>query len=229
VFLASITSGYWQSNCYLVAAPGLDQCVIIDPGQDSAAQVRSVLAENRLQPRAVLLTHGHFDHVADAATLADEFNIAVYIHNADQHLLRDPGAGLSREGAAMVKKLIGDAKIEPARVENYSPGSPLNLARLEFRVTEAPGHTGGSVLLSLDYCSHPAIDQIVFTGDVLFAGSVGRTDLPGGDPEAMRSTLSEVVLQLPKGSALLPGHGEQTTIGDELTTNPYLQPNFLRN
>lgn len=229
MFLASITSGSWQANCYVVAEPGLEKCVIIDPGQDSAAQVRSLLAENRLEPRAILLTHGHFDHVADASTLADEFNIATYIHAADQHLLRDPAAGLTREGGAMVRKLTNGANLEPARVENFSPAEPLTLAGLTFTVAHAPGHTAGSVLLSLAYRSHPAINQIVFTGDVVFAGSVGRTDLPGGDPDAMRDTLSDVVCTLASGSALLPGHGQQTTIDVELTTNPYLQPTFLRN
>jgi glyoxylase-like metal-dependent hydrolase (beta-lactamase superfamily II) len=229
VFLATLATGYWQANCYLVAAPALSQCVIIDPGQDSAEGVRTILANNQLAPRAILLTHGHFDHVADAAALADEFNIAVYIHAADHHLLTDPGAGLSPESAAMVRRLVGASLRAPARVEVYEPGQELHLAQLKFSVTAAPGHTAGSVLLGIDYHGHPSIRRLVFSGDVVFAGSVGRTDLPGGDSAVMMKTLSQVVLGLSDDVALLPGHGEQTTMAAERATNPYLQPSFLRN
>jgi hydroxyacylglutathione hydrolase len=229
VFLASFATGSWQANCYVVASPGLDQCVIIDPGQDSAASVRSVISENRLQPRAILLTHGHFDHVADAAKLAEEYSIAVHVHSADRHLLSDPAAGLSADGAGLVRRLIGDSMTLPPRVENYRPGSPLNLAGLQFSITEAPGHTQGSVLIGLDFSGHPTVRTLVFSGDVVFAGSVGRTDLPGGNHQVMQHTLSEVVLGLSDVTALLPGHGDQTTMAQERLDNPYLQPSFLRN
>lgn len=229
MFLASLATGHWQANCYVVAAPGLDQCVIIDPGQDAAEPVKQVLAENRLEPRAILLTHGHFDHVANAALLADEYNIAVHVHPADRHLLIDPAAGLSAEGASFVRHLVGDSLPEPARVEDLQPGTVLNLARLQFQVLAAPGHTPGSVLFALAYSGHSVIKQIVFSGDVVFAGAVGRTDLPGGSPATMRNTLAEVVLGLSDSTALLPGHGEQTSMAIERETNPYLQPSFLRN
>lgn len=228
VFLASFATGYWQANCYVVAAAGSEKCVIIDPGQDAAGAVRSVISENRLEPRAILLTHGHFDHVADAAVLADDYNIAVHVHSADKHLLSDPAAGLGPDGAAMVARLIGGAMTVPARVETYRPGTPVVSAGLSFSVQHAPGHTAGSVLLGLDYPGHPSIRRIVFSGDVVFAGSVGRTDLPGGDGDVMRSTLAQVVLALPEGTAFLPGHGDQTTLAHERATNPYLQPTFLR-
>jgi hydroxyacylglutathione hydrolase len=229
VFLASFATGYWQANCYVVALPGVDQCVIIDPGQDSAAAVRSVIAENRFEPRAILLTHGHYDHVADAAQLADDYNVAVYIHPADRRLLTNPSAGLSADGSAVVRKLVGETMSPPARVESYPVGKPLNVARLDFTVLPAPGHTAGSVLLSLAFSGHRTIRSLVFTGDVVFAGSVGRTDLPSGSSDAMRRTLSDVVLALPDTAALLPGHGEQTTMAVERVENPYLQPSFLRN
>lgn len=229
MFLASFATGTWQANCYVVAAPGLAQCVIIDPGESAAPAVRELIAENRLEPRAILLTHGHFDHVADAALLADEYNVPAYIHREDRHLLSDPAAGLNPDGAAMVRELIGDSLPLPARVENYDPAHRLSLAQLTFSITEAPGHTRGCVLLGLDYVGHPQINRLVFSGDVIFAGSVGRTDLPGGDPEVMRQTLSQTVLALSDATALLPGHGGQTIMSRERAENPYLQPNFLRN
>ena len=230
VFLATLTTGQWQANCYVVAAPGVADCVIIDPGQDAAAGLRDLLAENHLTPKGILATHGHFDHIASAAEIADEFNVPLWIHSADRHLLTEPTAGLSAEGAAMLKQLLRTPMVEPARVEELDAVTELNLGRLKFTVTPAPGHTEGSVLLGLDYNSrHPQINRLVFTGDVVFAGSVGRTDLPGGDPKVMNRTLSEVVLALPDTSALLPGHGSQTTLARERLENPYLQAATSRN
>ncbi len=227
VFLASFTTGHWQANCYIAAAPGLAQCVIIDPGQGSAGAVTEFIAEHRLEPRAILLTHGHFDHVADACAVAEEYGIVTYIHKADRHLLSHPSDGLSPEGALMVKTLVGPSMPEPPRVEYYRPNQDLAVAGLNFSVTEAPGHTAGSVLLSVAFSGHPAIRRLMFTGDVVFAGAVGRTDLPGGDHPAMLRTLQKFVTEVSDDVALLPGHGEQTTMPEERRSNPFLQSDFL--
>ncbi len=228
MFLASFATGQWQANCYVVAAPGMDECVVIDAGEDSAPSLRQLLTEHQLKPRAVLATHGHFDHIADSAEIADEFDVPLWIHSADRHLLTDPTAGLGPDGAAMLAQLHPEPLVEPARVEELDGVSELNIARLRISVSHAPGHTGGSVLYGLDYSGrNTQINRIVFAGDVVFAGSVGRTDLPGGDPTRMVRTLREVVLALPDTVALLPGHGQQTTIAQERVTNPYLQPAAL--
>lgn len=224
VFLASFSTGHWQANCYLIAANGSPDCVIIDPGEGAALGVRQLLAEHKLNPKGILATHGHFDHVADAATLADEYNIPLWIHSADRHLLSDPAAGLSPDSAALVKSLLTTAMVEPLRVEEFDDSSELDLARLTFSITPAPGHTAGSVLLGVDYTRrNPQVSRLVFSGDVVFAGSVGRTDLPGGNPTVMQQTLREVVLALPDKVALLPGHGPQTLMATERVSNPYLQ------
>jgi glyoxylase-like metal-dependent hydrolase (beta-lactamase superfamily II) len=225
VFLATLPTGHWQANCYVVAAPGSADCVVIDAGQDAAAGVRQLLTEHQLRPKGVLATHGHFDHVASAAEIADEYNVPLWIHSADRDLLSEPAAGLGADGAALLKQLGVGLQAEPARVEELDGLTELNLARLRFTVTHAPGHTGGSVLLGLDYNGrNTQINRIAFTGDVVFAGSVGRTDLPGGDARVMNRTLREVVLALPDTAALLPGHGPQTTMARERATNPHLQP-----
>jgi len=228
VFLASFPSGAWQANCYLIAGAEKAECMVIDPGQDAAAMVVELVREHGLTPVAVLATHGHFDHVADAAAVAAEFGIPVYIHPADRHLLSDPAAGLDPAGAAMVRRMVGVAMTEPADVRPYEAGT-LTLAGVDVTVHHAPGHTAGSVLLAVATDEHPGVEQIVFSGDVVFAGSVGRTDLPGGDQPTMLRSLREVVLELPDRSALLPGHGPQTSLANERLHNPYLQPDFLRN
>nr|WP_300149488.1 MBL fold metallo-hydrolase [Propionicimonas sp.] len=225
MLLATLPTGHWQANCYVVAAPGAADCVVIDAGQDAAAGVRRLLTEHQLRPKGVLATHGHFDHVASAAEIADEYNVPLWIHSADRDLLSEPAAGLGPDGAALLKQLGIGLQSEPARVEELDGLTELNLARLRFTVTHAPGHTAGSVLLGLDYNGrNTQINRIVFTGDVVFADSVGRTDLPGGDPKVMNRTLREVVLALPDTAALLPGHGPQTTMARERATNPHLQP-----
>lgn len=224
MFLASFPTGHWQANCYLIAANGSPDCVIIDPGEGAADGVRRLLADHKLSPKGILATHGHFDHVADAAVLADEFNIPVWIHSADRHLLSDPAAGLSNDSAALVKSLLPVPMEEPLRVEEFDGVDELSLARLTFTVTPAPGHTAGSVLLGVDYTRrNPQVTRLVFSGDVVFAGSVGRTDLPGGNSAVMQRTLREVVLALPDKVALLPGHGPQSLMATERAANPYLQ------
>lgn len=227
MFLASFPSGLWQANCYLVAADGSAACVIIDPGQDAAPVVAELLQQHGLSVAGVLCTHGHFDHVASAAQLADTHDVPLWIHPADRHLLTDPAAGLSGESAALLAQVLPEPLHEPRRLQLFD-GSPVAVAGLEFSVAHAPGHTAGSVLLSLDYPGDDQISQITFCGDVVFAGSVGRTDLPGGDPATMATTLAEVVLALPEVTALLPGHGQQTSLAAERTSNPYLQSSFLR-
>ena len=228
MFLASFASGLWQANCYVVAPADATTCVVIDPGQNAAEVLEQALLEHRLAPAGVLLTHGHFDHVASAADFAEAHQVPVWVHPADRHLLSDPAAGLSTDSADLVQQLLGGPLAEPADVRSLAVDS-VALAGLEFSVTHAPGHTAGSVLLGLPYPDHPPIGRIVFSGDVVFAGSVGRTDLPGGDQATMLRTLQDIVLALPDDTALLPGHGDQTTMAAERAQNPYLQPAFLRN
>nr|WP_231747619.1 MBL fold metallo-hydrolase [Auraticoccus cholistanensis] len=224
--IASFAVGPWQSNCYVVAAEPGGDCLVLDPGPGSADLVRQVLAEQRLTATAVVATHGHLDHVFDATTLCRELDAPLWISPADRHLLTDPLAGIGPAAAPLLQQLTsGRPMSEPPEVLDLV-GSGVELAGISFRLAEAPGHTAGCVLLSAD---HPdeSVSGVLFSGDVLFAGSVGRVDLPGSDPGAMARTLREVVLGLDDRLAVLPGHGGQTSIGRERATNPFLQQTTL--
>lgn len=227
MFLASFAAGPWQANCYLIAPAAGRDCVIIDAGVEAADGVKAVLAEHSLTPAAVFATHGHIDHIASAAGLADEYGVELWLHPADRHLLTDPGAGISPEGRQLLAQYLPGRFVEPEKLRFFGEEG-IEAAGLEFSLRHAPGHTAGCVLLGVGYPGHEQIDQVVFSGDVLFAGSIGRTDLPGGDPEAMRQSLAGTVLAIPDATAVLPGHGPQSTMARERATNPYLQPDFLR-
>ncbi|HET8604088.1 MAG TPA: MBL fold metallo-hydrolase [Marmoricola sp.] len=222
MLIAGFPAGRWGTNCYVVATGPGTECVVVDPGEDAAAGVEQVVAEHRLKPIAVLLTHGHVDHMWSVAPVAGTYDATAWIHPRDRHLLTDPMAGLSPQSAAMM--LGGSHEFtEPDRVEELADGRTLELAGLELVVDHTPGHTEGSVTFRTPYDDpDAAVSQVMFAGDLLFAGSIGRTDLPGGDHPTMLRSLRDKVLTLPDDVVVLPGHGEQTSIGRERATNPFL-------
>jgi hydroxyacylglutathione hydrolase len=216
VLVTGFPAGAFAANCYVIApAPG-EECVIVDPGQDSVDGIEEILAEHRLKPVAVLATHGHIDHVWSVAPVCGAKDIPAYIHPADRPLLSDPARGLPLGGG---QQLFGGLTFtEPDDVLDLADGMTLRLAGVDLVVDHAPGHTGGSVTFRL-----PAgPDRVMFSGDLLFAGSIGRTDLPGGDYETILDSLARVCLPLPDETIVLAGHGPQTTIGAERRNNPFL-------
>jgi glyoxylase-like metal-dependent hydrolase (beta-lactamase superfamily II) len=231
VLIAGFPAGPWAANCYVVATGPGSECVIVDPGKDSTEGVAQVVREHRLKPVSVLVTHGHIDHMWCVAPVAGTYDAAAYIHPADRHLLADPMAGLSPETAGM---LLGGTYefAEPDRVAELTDLQRIELAGLEFVVDHTPGHTPGSVTFRTPYgtvstgsttrgsATEPS--EVLFSGDLLFAGSIGRTDLPGGDHPTMLRSLTGKVLPLADDIVVLPGHGEQTSIGRERATNPIL-------
>ena len=222
MLVAAFPAGVWGTNCYVVATGPRSECVVVDPGQDAAAGVADVVREHSLRPAAVLLTHGHIDHMWSVAPVAGAYERAAYIHPADRHLLTDPMAGVSPETAAML--LGGTCEfVEPDDVRELADGAVLALAGLELTVDHVPGHTAGSVTFRVPYDDPAVASQLMLSGDLLFAGSIGRTDLPGGDTAAMMRSLTDKVLPLDDDVHVLPGHGPQTTIARERATNPYLQ------
>lgn len=220
MFIAGFPAGPWGTNCYVVATQPGAECIVIDPGKDAAAGIDEMVREHNLKPVAVLLTHGHIDHTWSVAPVAGTYDATAWIHPKDRHLLTNPAAGISRDTAAM---LLGTGLefTEPDDVRDLTDGGTLEIAGLEIVVDHAPGHTEGSVAFRTPYGLQD-ISEVMFSGDLLFAGSIGRTDLPGGDHARMLDSLRNKVLPLADDIVVLPGHGEQTSIGRERVTNPYL-------
>jgi len=218
VLVAGFPAGSLAANCYVVAPGPGEECVVIDTGQDATAGVDEIVREHRLKPVAVLLTHGHFDHTLSVVPVCGARGIPAYIHPDDREMLADPGKGLD----LMVRQqLLGGLEVsEPDDVRALNAGDPIDLAGLSLTVSHAPGHTPGSVTFGLPATAETP--DVLFTGDLLFAGSIGRTDLPGGDHAAILRSLAGVCLPLPDETVVLPGHGDQTTIGRERASNPFL-------
>lgn len=225
MFIAGFPAGPWGTNCYVVATGPGQECVVVDPGKDAADGVAEVVREHRLKPVSVLLTHGHLDHLWCVTPVAGAYDATAWIHPRDRHLMTDPLAGMSADTRAMLPHLLGGRDhtwTEPDDVRELADGQDLELAGVRFTVDHTPGHTEGSVTFRSPYPDQDDVSELMFAGDLLFAGSIGRTDLPGGDHPTMLRTLRDKVLPLADDIVVLPGHGEQTSIGRERATNPYL-------
>jgi hydroxyacylglutathione hydrolase len=220
VFIAGFPAGPWATNCYVIASAPGEPCLIVDPGQGSIDGVAEIVREQRLLPVAVLLTHGHIDHVWSVAPVASGFGIPALIHADDRYRLADPISHTPSMGREQLLAMTKGALelTEPDEVRVFNDQDVLDFAGLGLRVEHAPGHTEGSVVFQIADLEAP----IMLSGDLLFAGSIGRTDLPGGDQVAMERSLARVVLGSADATVVLPGHGPQTTIGVERATNPYL-------
>lgn len=219
MLVTGFASAVFGTNCYVVAPAAGEQCLVVDPGVDVVPRLEEVLQEHRLQPVAVLLTHGHLDHTFSVTPVCGAREVPAYVHPSDEHLLADPLAGVSPEMAALFGGRL--QWTEPDDVRPLTDGGLLTLAGLSVTVTHTPGHTAGSVTFGLP--GDADVPGWLLSGDLLFAGSIGRTDLPGGDYAVMRQSLASRVLPLPDEVVVLPGHGPRTTVGRERATNPFLQ------
>ena len=215
MLVAGFPAGSFQTNCYVAATGPGEACVVVDPGQDVVEPLEALLAEHRLTPVAVLLTHGHFDHTFSVAPVCDGHDVPAWIHPDDRAMLTDPMKGLSMQAAAFF-----GGRIELREVRTLDDGSVLDLAGLTLRVDHTPGHTPGSVVFTT---STEEGVEVIIAGDTLFAGSIGRTDLPGGDHAQMLASLRDKLLVHEDSAVVLPGHGATTTIGRERHSNPFLQ------
>jgi hydroxyacylglutathione hydrolase len=213
VLITGFPAAAFGTNCYVVAPEAGAECVVVDPGIGVVDQLDDVLAEHRLQPVAVLLTHGHIDHTFSVTPVCGARGVPAYLHPDDDAMLHDPLVGISVETAALFGGRL--EWTEPDDVKPLADGEVLRIAGLELTVDHAPGHTRGSVLFRLPADARGDVPAVCLSGDVLFAGSIGRTDLPGGDHASMLPLTDDMIV--------LPGHGPQTTIGAERATNPFLQ------
>src|SRR6266545_4182501 len=193
MLISGFPAGYFQTNCYVVAARPGAEAVVVDPGQDAVPGIEDLCDRHGLRPVAALLTYGHPD---------------------DRHLLSDPLAGLEPQARAA----FGGLELqEPDEVRELADGQVLELAGLRLTVDHTPGHTRGHVTFRL-----PGPQGTLLAGDLVFAGSIGRTDLPGGSPQDMLTSLASRFLTLPDETRVLPGHGPETTVGRERAGNPFL-------
>ena len=212
MLVVGFPAGPWQTNCWVVAPAAGEQCIVIDPGHGAEQPLDDVLERHNLQPVAVLLSHGHVDHIWSVVPVCGARDVPALIHPADRAMLSEPAAAM---GAPPGTPILGRLDwSEPDDVRELCDGEDLELAGLTLRVDTTPGHTPGSVTFTTG--------EEFFSGDLLFSGSIGRTDLPGGSWEQMQTSLLRVPLALPDETVVRPGHGPDTTIGRERATNPFL-------
>ena len=220
-----VIAPYFETNCWILALGTGQECIIVDPGMAKPNLVNEIeqkVSELKLKPVAVFITHGHLDHTFSVLPLTKQVPMRTFVTGADRFLLTDPMGALDRGGISeQFLRAFGVEKFkEPDEIVELEDFSTFEVAGMQITSIFAPGHTKGSVIFTVE-------NQQLISGDVLFAGSIGRTDLPTGSASQMRKTLRDRILTLPDGLNVLPGHGGQTTIGTERVRNPYLQDDFL--
>jgi len=208
------TVGQFLTNCYIVWCDKTKKALVIDPGFDrskEADEVLNFLGENNLAVKYIINTHGHPDHTCGNGIVKDATDVPILINKLDAKMLN--------QTSKRMMAIFGFHVISPAAGGFLADGDVINLGESSLRVLHTPGHTPGSISLIFN-------DNCVFTGDTLFAGSIGRVDFPGGSKKNIMNSLKRKLAVLPDKLSVYPGHGPKTTIGQEKRTNPFLQDTF---
>lgn len=205
-----------QTNCYVVAPERGGPAVIVDAPPDPDG-IGALLAAHDLTPVALLVTHGHVDHAGGAGAVVRATGVDAYVHPDDDYLTLHPAEQLAMMFGMRVGPDDQAALAPPRAYETLADGQVLTIAGLTFEVLHTPGHTPGHC------CFHMEEEGLLFSGDQLFAGSIGRTDLPGGDYGSLMRSMAQKVLVLDDATEVLPGHGPTTTLARERLVNPWVQ------
>ena len=206
----TFAAGPFQCNCTVIACGDTKDAIVIDPGGETD-RIAEIVAQYDLTVRSIIHTHAHLDHIYCTRDVKEAHGGEVCLHPDDRFLY---------DGAAMQAAMFGWTVRPMTAVDRWlADGDAITFGKRTAQVVHTPGHTPGSICFEV---AVPGERTLVFAGDTLFRRSVGRTDLPGGDPAEMDATLREVVMALPRGSRVLPGHGPGTDVATELATNPYL-------
>lgn len=203
------TTGVFQANAFIVASREGSDAVLVDPGQDAAEPLIDAVSRAGLTVRSILLTHGHIDHVWEAAVVAQRFDVSCFIHPADRYMLADPAAAI---GAAAAN--AGWALEIPADLRDLADGDRFAVGDATLTARHAPGHTPGHCIF--------VTDGLVISGDLIFMGSVGRTDFPRGSTPELLDSIRRLILTLPDDTVIISGHGPETSVGRERATNPFI-------
>lgn len=199
MFIKAIPSGPFETNAYIIASTKTHTAIIIDPSPDSSSEICRILELESLKPEKIVLTHSHWDHIADVAFLKNKFQIPVFIHREDVKNLENPGS----DGLPLWIPIQG---VVPD--EYLNDGDSINMGEITFKVIHTPGHTPGGI------CLYNQENNLVITGDTLFKGTIGNLSFPTARPKLMWKSL-EKLAKLPPNTTIYPGHGEKSTIGEE--------------
>lgn len=219
-FVEKLVLGMWQANCFIVGDRERGTAFVVDPGQGAAEHVPARLEGNGVELEAVLLTHGHLDHLWGVPELVADLDVPIRLHGDDRYLWDDPASafGVGMGDMAAQLGLVWEPPTE--HLETFVDGATMQVAGYRLVARHTPGHTPGSSVFLLD---DAAGEALLLSGDLVFAGSVGRTDFPRGSTQDLLDSIARVVLPLDDGTVIASGHGPETTVGAERRTNPFLQ------